>query len=297
VIVMTKRSFNITLLLGICSACSGKLVVDDSAAGAGGAGGTGGAHAGGGAGIGSGGTGNTGAGVGGSAGAVPFECGDDAGPTIAISGEVYELQPGGGPMYVGWPRLEGVQVCVKECDIPCATTDALGTWKLSGIPAESWIVLLFSKAGYANWAVARTTGTEDGEDGTSRQALPSDADAAQVAAAAEFDWPLQDKTIISSGTTFFGQPVAGSTLSIAPSPLKGPAYFGEDWTPNPSLSETSANGMGLFLVAQGEYFLTANHAGSACAPSAGWPGPTLATMRVPTIPGYFMSQTWFICLP
>jgi hypothetical protein len=302
-----------TLLTVICcaqlsvTACSGTLLVDDGAAGtaqsggssgmSGGAGGIGGsdgtAGSGGLATAGTGGTaGEAGsAGSAGMAGGPPFDC--EAQPTIAISGTVRDLQVG------VWPLLEGVQVCLKDCSIPCAISNAEGQWMLSGIPAYSLIVLLFSKAGYASSAVARTTGAEDGQ---TLQVLPTEDVANLMAKAAGFEWPLQGKAIINVGTSSSSatMPVAvqlaGSTVSISWPPLKGPVYADEDWIPDPSLTETSEAGWAFFQVDPGEYTVTANHPGRVCTPDAfvGWPGPT-HTMRVPAIPDYIMSQTWFVC--
>jgi hypothetical protein len=280
---MTKRSLQITLLIGICSACSGKLVVDDTAAGAGGAGGT---DSGGGAGIGSGGTGNTGA------GACQME------PSSVLDGRIVENQADDYTPLWTWPLLEGVQVCVMGCDIPCETSDIEGKFTLR-ISAESPVVVLYTKAGYANLAIARTTGMQYIHE--TFIAMVRDEAAAQIASAAGLDYPLPDKSIILSGTssntTYIAYGLAGSTLSIDPLSLIGPDYFGEKWTPNPSLTETLANGMGFFLVEPGEYMLTASHPGRECAPRPfiGWPGPKPDTMRVPAIAGHIMSQTWFAC--
>jgi hypothetical protein len=61
--------------------------------------------------------------------------------------------------FLQWPGLEGVEVClIESVKIPCVYTDEEGFFVLSGVPANSELLLTFTREGYLSSLVSVKTG-------------------------------------------------------------------------------------------------------------------------------------------
>jgi hypothetical protein len=236
----------------------------------------------------------------GAAGGGSSACGAPGGATVAIHGSVVEYEYPA----VSFPPTDGAEVCVKDCAVPCATTDATGEFYLYGVPADSRVILTFAKSGYVQTATALVTGSEDAKQMSLHVAVSQPA-AKALLADAGFDWLFGGSSILYFSAAFPTSPsLPGVVYSIEPAAAKGPVYLGLDGKNDPTLSAATggpgpARSVGLFQAAAGEYVVRALMPGHACAPSpgspAGWPGPTPDTIRMPALADTIMSQAWFGC--
>jgi len=87
---------------------------------------------------------------------------------------------------------------------------------------------------------------------------------------------------VFGGTEYFY--VEGFTVTISPAATAGPVYTSASWTPDPSLTSSSAAGWGFFEAAPGDYTLTFTHPTLTC-------GTTMTTV----VAGYDTTYVGAIC--
>ncbi len=195
-----------------------------------------------------------------------FAC--SPGVQIELSGQVRELGKTEG--------LEGVEVCLAGADeASCQDTDAQGFYTLTNIPGDSQISLTVSKLDFLG-------GTIPVETKSSVQQVPVvslggsilmelqlgilEVDAVEATGQIAFS--------ISNGINGDGVNIAQIQVSLDPLNGDGPFYANDSGLPDPALTETSANGGGVFVnVAPGQYTLNHSNLPDNCTPMLGW-GPT-----------------------
>jgi len=296
---MTRRASALALVATVAAALAA-CGSDDDGGGSGGSGGTGGGSSGSG-GSATGGSAGAGGITGGAAGTGGAGGTTDAGATITMSGQVRELQVGGG---LGAP-IAGVQICLKDAaTLPCVTTDPTGKYSIAGIPTNTEGVTLFTKTGYANMALVGTTGTTDV---IVNQMMPTTALAQTFATAAGFTWPLAGKSIIGFGTVnetvgdagpvLTGVP--GAAVAITPASGKGPVYLGASSLPDTAATATSTAGGGFFGdLPPGMYTLkVTSPSGMTCVrgKKQGFDAGSTDSMKVLAIADFVISSVNFLC--
>lgn len=210
-----------------------------------------------------------------------------------MSGAVGNFTPG-----AGLDPLEGVSVCVfEQPDIACATTDATGHYKLSGLPAGEDLLISYTKPDYVAQIGMLSTGSAD--IGPVEIRLAPESSAELLFALIGATWPLGE----TGGVTFGAYPtttgggigptdgIAGYAVMMAPDSGTGPVYVDNSEIPNTELTETSAPGWGLYAnVDPGTVGITFTKAGKPCdrvRPGYGWESSfSGGTLQVPIITGY-----------
>jgi hypothetical protein len=168
----------------------------------------------------------------------------DGGPStleiVQLPGTVLEIK-GGAP-------IVGAHICIVDRpEIPCATSDADGSYTLS-MPA--WTapvdIAFFVKAdGHlgSTGLVHETPGIVTWLS----QPLYSDAPAADLMNQAGFAYPAGGKAFVMLAVVrAIGGAAEGLTASISPAADKGPVYMSPVGTPDPTLTGFSSNGYALF---------------------------------------------------
>jgi hypothetical protein len=300
----------------VAAACSD----DEKPSGGGGRGGSGGSNAGTGGKSGSGGGGSSGTGgSGGSMGGTAGKGADagDAGPP-SLSGTTVEAVRG---ELTREPVLAGVEACVvdangtKNAAIPCSTTNAAGEWSLPNLTPNQDLVVLFSKAGFAqtviavDLAAANITGrvvrmghllNDGGADGGTVQnfgwdpAVTLDTTKGTLNAAA-----VQASASPDAGSYLPGLDwTTGVSFTITPAGGNGPYYVNPDETWASSATSTvNAWGAWFLNLTPGMYTVKATHPTLSCNASGGAFGwaQTDGTSKAPVIAGIHTQSIAFFC--
>jgi len=207
--------------------------------------------------------------------------------------------------------LPGVEVCVyQDSSIPCATTQADGSFTMTGLPMRTNLALTLKKSGYYSYLLPIQTASAD-MDGRSNpaQMAPSGGPAPDLGIAVD----LQNKGLIQIVAIAFGGTAAmvdagafttvpGTKVSLSPMSGNGPYFInGSDEF---DLSATSFVGIAAnyYNVAAGNYTLTFSNPGFDCEPvlfpfgQFGWPLTTPAhSIGVLVVPGYITGSVVALC--
>lgn len=271
------------------------------AGGAGASGGAGGTGATGGGGTG-GTTGGTG-GVGGTSGSGGMDAGNDAaggsGGTgggsdaggASIAGSIVDL--------VAKTPVAGLKVCVyQNAAIPCVQTSGTGDYLLTGVPANTDVLLEYTKTDYLPTLV--TVHTVAGPMSVGQFLAPTISAADALAG-------LVGITINSAKghilvTAFQGTPGNFSgqdnvTASVTPKSGSGPFYLNANNLPDQSLTVTSTSGIGLFAnVDPGDVEVTLGHFTKTCQRlSTSWAGSKTTASKVKVVAGYLTGGSGLEC--
>lgn len=199
--------------------------------------------------------------------------------------------------------LEGVLVCVNERpDIPCAKTDAAGTYAMrevpgtAGEPLES--AMVFSLEGYVGAVLPILIADKDIAADTP---LLSDLLMSIFHSEVGATWPLvkNGDVAITASTRTYTNWLDGVSAVIEPKSGTGPNYFnGESGLPDPMLTATSILGDGAFTqVTPGVVEVTFSHATAHCPKIvSGWPSTKPDSLRAPVVAGH-MTYTAILCDP
>lgn len=179
-------------------------------------------------------------------------------PSVTLSGHVQDI--------LSERPLEGVQICLLESPVPCATSVADGSYSLSGVPAYRDVFLSYQAGGYYPQLLAyHTAGRDDAWvfNLASRAAVEAQArllglavepEAGQIAFAA-----LQPDSLDGR---------SGIAVALSP-PVSPPVYHNELLLPDQRLVATSTAGTGLIPnVPPGDYALRFSE---GCTPRFGFP--------------------------
>jgi hypothetical protein len=237
-----------------------------------------------------------GGGIAGAVDALGVEC-PASGPTITIYGNVLGYDYPG-----GFSVVADVQICLKDCGVPCQWSDQQGEFYLYGVPANSRVILTFAKDGYVPGATAFVTGSED-MNTSDMNAISTQVSVSQQLADAGFDPLYGGNSILYFNTS---GAFDGGNYVIQPAALKGPVYLNAEGKNDPSLCGPigtpgfpGGQAVGGFEVKAGEYLVRAERPNSICAANKGnfpgWPGPSADTIRMPALADTIMSQGWFDC--
>lgn len=227
-------------------------------------------------------------------GTIDTSVGDTTPSTIAANGKVTAMK--------GKAPLAGVEVCVyQHAEVPCATTNAAGTYFLPGIPAAVDGSLRFRKTGYLGILApfrARTASLDDFEE------MMSADDAMALATAAGASDPGSATTGTIAMNVFTGpvntseKRVAGATIELQPAVGKGPLYLAADGTVDPAAKATTAAGMAIFVdVPAGTHVVRITHPTLKCTDHIFiWNGDAETSGRTP-VDASLMSTPTMNCPP
>ena len=202
---------------------------------------------------------------------------EDAAPTVDAEAAVAE---GGGDVDAGdasggavdlsnLPPLAGVQVCIyQNSSAPCVTTQADGTFTMSGLPVRSPVVLAFTKSGFNSYLLPIETASTDMDGrgspivmdppGSTPGGITDDAtkgivEAFAVAAGAG-----------DAGGSFVAVP--GTQVALSPMTGSGPYFFGPD-NQYDNLGTSFVDTTALYYnVDPGTYTLTYTNSAFDCEP-------------------------------
>lgn len=239
--------------------------------------------------------------AGGSDGAAPDGGSPDGGPrTVAIEGDFFRIVTG------ATTPVEGVEVCVDgHAEVACAMTNAMGAYRLEGVPPATDLLLTFDKDGYL--PAQRTVHTPAVRDMALFGFAFGDDDYVaffETALDLTLDPNLGILTFEATEASVVAVTHAGLehvTASIDPASGDGPGYADAMQFPAGTLTETSRSGWGYFVnVEPGEYLVTFTHPDRPCVahPELGWPAPdgSTATTRVTVAAGH-VTYTTALCAP
>ncbi len=293
-------------VLAAAAACSSD--DDDKKSGTGGGSGTGATGGSSGSGGATGGSGGATGGAGGATGGAGGASGSggtggmEAGVPVKVSGNVTEFQQsipeGGGPK-----PLADVKVCESGTS-NCTTTDASGDYTLT-VPSNLESVLLFTKATYANTAIA---GLIPPNDSTANVSMPTEIIGGLFAKAAGFAWPLAGSGIIiafsnqvnpvdgGDGATI-RTGLAGSTFALTPASGVGPVYVDTAQFPDKAATTTTDPGWGGWGdLPPATYTVKVTNPGRTCTPQfGGWPSTAAESQRVPVVADFITNAVNFDC--
>jgi hypothetical protein len=218
--------------------------------------------------------------------------------TIGIFGAVITFGGSGDGMAV-----EGVQVCVNERpDIPCAKTDAAGTYAIRGVPGTTGepleSVMVFSLDGFVSSALPILIADKDiAADTPLLSNLLVTIFHGEVGAA----WPLvkNGDLAITTSTKTYTNWQDGVSAVIEPKSGTGPNYSNpESGLPDTTLTATSTSGDGAFTqVTPGVVEVTFSHATLHCSKIVnGWPSTKPDSLRAPVLAGH-LTYTAILCDP
>lgn len=226
---------------------------------------------------------------------------DGAGPAaIVVEGDYFRIATG------ATTPVEGVRVCIEgHPEIACATTNAMGTYRLENVPTSADLLLDFTKEGYA--PAMRSIHTPAVRDMALFGFAYGDDDFVSF-----FEMVLELTLDPAMGIVVFeateATVVALShnglehvTAVLDPTSGVGPNYATAQYLPSATLTETSSAGWGFFVnVEPGEYEVTFQHPERVCSahPELGWAAPegSGATTRVRVSAGY-VTYTNAFCGP
>ena len=191
-----------------------------------------------------------------------FGCGETAVPTT-LNGQVKEL---------GSEGLEGVTFCLAGSDVLCAQSDSEGLYRLEGPAADADLSFTVTKDGYLGGALSITTSIEPfevpvvsmaGEVVMELQMGILSVDAIEETGQIAFS--------ISNGINGDGVNVPNIQTTLEPASGDGPFYSNDSGLPAPELTQTSANGGGVYVnVEPGIYSLTHLDIPNDCSLMLGW---------------------------
>ena len=189
-------------------------------------------------------------------------CGKTELPTT-LSGQVKEL---------GSEGLEDVTFCLAGSDVLCTQTDTGGLYILEGPAAETDLSFTLTKDGYLGGALSVTTSLEPievpvvsmaGEVVMELQMGILSVDAIEDTGQVAFS--------ISNGINGDGVNVPNIQTTLEPASGDGPFYSNDSGLPAPELTQTSANGGGVYVnVEPGIYSLTHLNIPDNCSLMLGW---------------------------
>ena len=192
-------------------------------------------------------------------------CGQENTIPTSVSGLVKEL---------GSEGLADVHVCLADSNDLCTHTDTDGMYSLQGPPAESDLSFTVTKDGYLGGAISVTTGLEPveipvvsmaGEVILDLQMGILNVDALENTGQIAFS--------ISNGINGDGINIPNIQTILEPASGSGPFYSNASGLPDLELTQTSANGGGVYVnVEPGIYTLQHLNISDNCTPMLGW-GP------------------------
>jgi hypothetical protein len=206
--------------------------------------------------------------------------------TIKVTGAVVGL---GGSATNPITPLDGVMVCVVEhSEIPCATTDAAGTFTLAKLAADTDVGVSFTRTGYYGVVLLAHTGDADLHLPTAN--MSTDAAEAAFFQAAGWTYPSAEQGILhvhvqGAGQTScdgLGQNTITASTGATPVYEKTCADANTPGGPDPALSATTTSGNADFLVAAGTVDATNPSSTLLCdvAPFPGWGWTATGTSSV-----------------
>ena len=200
-------------------------------------------------------------------------CGQNNTIATAVTGQVKEL---------GSDGLSDVVVCLNDADAICTQTQADGSYLLEGPPAETDVSFTVTKDGYLGGAMSITTTLEPldipvvsmaGEVILELQMGILDVDAVENTGQIAFS--------ISNGINGDGINVPNIQTQLEPASGSGPFYSNDSGLPDLELTETSANGGGVYVnVEPGIYSLTHLNIADNCTLMLGWGSAANPSFRV-----------------
>jgi len=162
--------------------------------------------------------------------------------------------------------INEVQICAKEVDVPCVTTEKDGDFLLDHLPEDEDIVVVMKRDGYLTTAYHHNTSLAQ----EWRKTLMSDSIINTMTSRAETEQkPGKGHAmfIVWSGPDYdeFDR-VEGISVTIRPS--QGEKFYqAGGGFPDPELKATSnSGGGGVFNLEPGDYELTFSGAGKTCEP-------------------------------
>jgi hypothetical protein len=206
-----------------------------------------------------------------------YGSGDAGGPaSIKVTGAVVGL---GGSATNPITPLDGVMVCVVgHSEIPCATTDAAGTFRLANLPPNADAGFSFTRTGY--YGVVLLAHAVDSDLVLPTANMSTDAAEAAFFQAAGWTYPSADQGVLHVHVQGAGQTscdgLAQSTLtaSTGATPVyeRTCADANTPGGPDPTLTATTTSGSADFLVAAGSVDATDTSSTLLCdvAPFPGW---------------------------
>jgi len=212
------------------------------------------------------------------------------------------------------PPLPGVQVCLyQNSTFPCVTTQADGTFTMTGLPLRTNLALTFTKSGYLSYLRPFTTASAnmDGRD-LPQQMAPATGDyyaptglafavdsqtKGQIQA---FAVDLSSLPAADSGTGFRGAPNTSVTLS--PMSGNGPFFLNNQFQYDLSATTFESINATYFNIAPGTYTLTYANPNYDCEPvnfpfaRDGWPLMTPAhSVQIVVAAGYITGIVGTVC--
>lgn len=252
-------------------------------------------------------TGGSGGMTGGSGGTGGSNAGDAG--VVTVAGKVVDVTTSDATKNFDatqYPALSGVEVCVYgDSSIPCVTTDANGEYTITGVPAgmdfylsytgkdangadlEATLYAIVGAAAGATVtppAILMTTQAFTDSWGTQGGVTP-DATKGIILFGATTLGPSSTPFHETFGTTELYY-LEGYSVTLSPAATAGPVFTSETWTPDPTLTVSSAAGWGFFLAAPGTYTLTITH-----------PGMTCGSVTTKVVAGYSTTYVGTLCQP
>jgi hypothetical protein len=180
-------------------------------------------------------------------------------------------------------------VCVRDhSDIPCMTTDAVGSFGI-GLPANQELTVTVQADGLASTAFGVSTGTRDLTQWT--LSLEKAETVAARYAAFGVKYPDESRGFVlvrDEVPGADGAGVDGITMSLLPSIGKGPFYFEANSSPNPNRTSTSTWSAAAFAeLSPSVVEVVLGPGGVTCVPSkSGWAAEATNRVRAPVLKGY-----------
>ena len=218
------------------------------------------------------------------------------GPTVSVSGRCLELLT----LTTNPTPIPGFKVCLyQKPAVPCVTSDSNGLFSLVGVPANSEVLLEFTKQDYL--AVLRTATTGPNGVDVGGAGYPKNSEALLFANAIGSTIDITKGQVLLSAfqqgsSGLDGQD--GVTASLSPSSGKGPFYLSASNLPDLNLTQTSTSGFGLFNnVDPGTVEIDLTHGSKSCQvlPTAAWAGSSPSKSKVPVVAGYLTAGAAVVC--
>ena len=199
-------------------------------------------------------------------------CGQST-PATTLSGQVKSL---------GSQGLEDVEFCLADSEDLCTQTNTEGLYTLVGPAAEADLSFTVTKDGYLGGALSITTGLEPVEVPVVSMAgdvvMELQMGILSVDAIAETG---QIAFSISNGINGDGVNVPNIQTSLEPASGDGPFYSNDSGLPAIELTQTSANGGGVFVnVEPGVYTLNHLNIPEDCSLMLGWGAAASPSFKV-----------------
>ena len=191
-------------------------------------------------------------------------CGTTTQVPTTLSGEIKEL---------GSEGLEGVTVCVANTDPDlCTQTDDAGMYILESVHAGADLSFTMTKEGYLGGTVSFTTALEPSQI----PVVSMGGDVLMELQMGILNVEAVEQTgqiafSISNGINGDGVNIPNIETRLEPSSGDGPFYSNDSGLPDHSLTQTSANGGGVYVnVEPGIYSLVHLNIAENCTPMLGW---------------------------